>query len=288
MAYTMDAIFVDAYNAMLHHLAEQKGAKLKGLFQEETAKGEVHFFDRVGSFEANEILTIGEDIDSQDGQLTRRGAILKGYDVASRVYDMEKLKMIADPTADFVVKITNALDRNYDSSIISAILGSALVGHAGGSTQAFDSANQIAHGSVGLTLEKILNGLRLMESNGVDVDRENIYLITDPRGKEDLMALATMTSNDYQNSKVLTTRSFPQIRGVNIISTNLVPAQTAGSVFRALLVTERAVKVARGMDKKVDISILKHKRDQPVQIYVKEYFGAVRMEENLAVDILFQ
>jgi hypothetical protein len=77
MAYTMDTIFADAYSAMLHHLAEQKGAKLKGIFQEEFAKGELHFFDRIGSFEAAEITSLGGDISHSDSQMTRRGAALK-------------------------------------------------------------------------------------------------------------------------------------------------------------------------------------------------------------------
>jgi hypothetical protein len=289
MAYSIDTIFADAYNAMLHHLAEQKGAKLKGLFQEEYAKGEVHFFDRIGTASVSEILSIGDEIMPQNLDYTRRGAILRGFDAAEFVYDIEKLKMLADPTNDIVKRMVNALDKNFDTVVINAILGSALTGHAGGGSQAFDTANnQIAHGGAGLTLEKLLQGLRILESAGVDTDRSNMYLIVDPRGKEDLLALATMTSNDYQNNKVLTGKSYPQIRGINIISTSVVPAATAGSVYRGILVTEDAVKIARGMDKKIDISIRKDKKDQPVQIYAKEYFGAVRMEENLCVDILFQ
>lgn len=289
MAYSIDTIFADAYNALLHHTAEQKGAKLKGLFQEEYAKGEVHFFDRIGTASVGEITSIGDDIIPQNLDYSRRGAILRGFDSAEFVYDIEKLKMLADPTNDIVKRITNALDKNYDTVVMNAILGSALTGHAGGSTQAFDTSNnQIAHGSTGLTLEKILQGLRILEAAGVDTDRSDMYLICDPRGKEDLMALSTMTSNDFQNNKILTGKSFPQIRGINIISTNIVPAQSAGSVFRAVLVTGDAVKIARGMEKKIDISIRKDKKDQPVQIYAKEFFGAVRMEENLCVDILFQ
>lgn len=75
---------------------------------------------------------------------------------------------------------------------------------------------------------------------------------------------------------------------LKIIRTERLPAQTAGSVYRAIMVTDKALKVARGMDPVVDISQRKDIADLPYQIYTKQAFGAVRMEEGLVVDILFQ
>jgi len=289
MSYTMDTIFVDAYNAMLHHLADQNGSKLKGIFMEETAKGDLHFFDRIGNSTVSEITEVGSDIVHQNSEFTRRGAVLKGYDTSELVFDIDKLKMLVDPTNDIVRKITNAMDRNFDRTIINAILGDAIVGHVGGSTQGFDTSNQqVAHGGTGLSPAKIAEALKKFELADVDTDRSDLFLLVDPRGKEDFMAIASLTSVDYQNSKILTGKQMPSYRGINMISTNQMPAHTTGSVYRALLVTGDAVKIARGMNKKLDITVRKDLRDQPVQIYAKEYFGAVRIEESLCVDILFQ
>ncbi len=289
MAYTMDTIFVNAYNAMLHHLAEQRGSKLKGLFMEEQAKGEKHFFDRVGSFSVSEILAVNSPILQQDGALSRRMATLHSYDASTLIHDVEKLKMLVDPTNDYVVKMMNAHGKNYDATIINALIGTAATGKDGSGSQAFDTSNQqIAHGSVGLTVDKFLQALRILESNDVDLDANNVYLICNARGREDLLADAKFTSHDYQDVKALAGKSFPSFRGVQIVPSERIPAYTAGSVYRAIMVTDNALKVAKGMDPVVDISQRKDIQDLPFQIYTKQTFGAVRMEESLVVDILFQ
>jgi len=288
MSYTMDSIFVNAYNAMLHHLAEQRGSKLKSLFTEEMAKGEKHFFDRVGAFNVSEITTLGGAISQQDGALSRRMATLKAYDASTLIFDIEKMKMLIDPTNDYVVKLMNAHGKNFDAAIISALLGTAATGKDGSGSATFDSNQQIAHGSVGLTVDKLLNGLRILESNDVDMDSNNVYLLVNARGKEDLLADSKFSSFDYQDVKSLAGKSLPTFRGIKIVHTERLPAHTAGSVYRAILVTDNALKVAKGVDPVINISQRNDIQDLPYQIYTKQAFGAVRMEEGLVVDILFQ
>lgn len=289
MSYTMDTVFVNAYNAMLHHLAEQRGSKLKGLFVEEQAKGEQHFFDRVGSFSVGEILTVNSPIENQDSAMTRRMASLHAYDAGTLIHDIEKVKMLVDPTNDYVQKMMNAHGKNYDQVILNALLGTAATGKTGTGSQAFDTVNQqIAHDSKGLTVDKLLQGLRILESNDVDMDANNVYLIVNARGKEDLLADAKFTSHDYQDMKALGGKSLPSFRGIKIVSSERIPAHTAGSVYRGILCVDNALKVAKGIDPYVDISQRKDLKDQPYQIYTKQMFGAVRMEEALVVDILFQ
>jgi len=288
MSYTMDSIFVNAYNAMSHHLSEQRGSKLKGLFQEEQAKGEKHFFDRVGAFSVSEINSLASPVLLQDSSMSRRMATLKAYDAATLIHDVEKMKMLVDPTNDYVVKMMNAHGKNYDLALINALIGTAATGKEGAGSQAFDSNQQIAHGSTGLTVAKLLQGLRILESNDVDMDSNNVYLLVNARGREDLLADSNFTSHDFQNVKALAGRELPSFRGIQLVHTERLPAHTAGSVYRAILCTDNALKVAKGMDPVVDISQRKDIQDLPFQIYTKQAFGAVRMEEGLVVDILFQ
>lgn len=284
----MDTSFVNAYNAMLHHLAEQRGSKLKGLFVEEQAKGEKHFFDRVGTFSVGEILSVNSPIELQDSTMSRRMATLRAYDAGTLIHDIEKLKMLVDPTNDYVVKMMNAHGKNYDQVILNALIGTAATGKDGAGSQAFDSAQQIAHGSVGLTVDKLLQGLRILESNDVDMDANNVYLIVNARGKEDLLADTKFISHDFQNEKALSGKMLPSFRGIQIVHSERLPAQTAGSVYRAILCTDNSIKVAKGMDPVVDITQRKDLKNLPYQVYTQQMFGAVRMEEGLVVDILFQ
>jgi hypothetical protein len=288
MAYTNDQIFVNAYNAMLHHLSEQRGSKLKGLFQEEKAKGEKHFFDRVGSFSVSEINAINSPISLQDSTMSRRMATLRAFDAATTIHDIEKMKMLVDPTNDYVVKMMNAHGKNYDLSIINALIGTAATGKDGAGSQALGAGQQIAHGGTGLTVDKLLQGLRILEAADVDMDSNNVYLLVNALGREDLLADNKFISSDFQEVKSLAGRNFPSFRGIQIVKTERLPDQTAGSVRRAILCTDSALKVAVGMDPVVDISQRKDLNNLPYQIYTQQAFGAVRMEESLVVDILFQ
>lgn len=289
MTYSMDAIRVNAYNAMLHHLAEQRGSKLKGLFVEEAAKGENHFFDRIGAMSVSEITSLNTSIVNQDGAFSRRMCNLQAFDASTLVHDIEKMKMVADPTSDLVVKLMNAHGKNFDTIIINALLGTAATGKAGAGTASFDSNNTIAHGSAAFSVAKLNTAIQKLQSADVDFDSDPLYLIISGKGMKGLMEDAKFTSADYQELKPLAGRSFPMYRGlVNIVQCERLPEVTANTTQRAILCTGSALKIARGIAPEVDVSQRKDLQDLPWQIYTKQAFGAVRMEEALVVDINFQ
>lgn len=66
-----------------------------------------------------------------------------------------------------------------------------------------------------------------------------------------------------------------------------IPAHTAGSVYRAILTTEDAVKVAMKQDFQVEID-KRPDLSNTHQLMSTMMLGAVRMEEKRIVDILFQ
>lgn len=289
MTNTNDQIFVNAYNAMKHHLANQVGSRTRGLFVEEMAKGEKHFFDRIGAFSVSAIESLYAPLTPQDSAMSRRMCTVASFENSVVIGDIEKVKMLVDPTNDIVMEVMAAHDRNYDDVVFAALLGSAATGKDGtGSAATFDSNNQIAHGSAGLTLAKMLQAQRILEANDVDLDADDVYIFLPPRGKEYLLAITNFTSRDFQYELTLGGKSLPAFRGMKIISTNRVPAQTAGSVYRAIVCTSRALRVAKGIEDKVDISQRKDLSNLPFQVYAQSSIGAVRMEEKLVVDVLFQ
>ncbi len=286
MTYSMDQIKVNAFHAMLHHLAVAKGGKLRGLFPTETAKGEKHFFDRMGQGEVSIIEGRNVPITHDDSPFSRRMATLVGSMKASLVYDMEKMIQLIDPTADVVREHLDAHGRNFDATIFNAMLGTAATGVGGAGTQAFDSNQVIAAAATGLTVSKLLDAITLLENGNVDVDNEKIFLFLSPNGKNDLLNDVKFTSSDYQNIHPLA-GGMPMFRGIcNIVTSNLIP-QIDASNFRALLVAESAVKVAYGIQPKVSIDQIVTIKNLPFQIYSEEFFGAVRMEEAKIVDIRF-
>jgi len=287
MTATINQNYVNMFSANLFHLLEQKGSKLKGLFMEEAVVGEKQFFDRLGSFTAAEIVNRLEDAVLQDGAHSRRMATIKRYAASAYLDDIDKMKLLIDPTSDYAMKLASAHGRNFDQVLLAALLGSAASGADGSGSTAFDTSNQqIAHGSAGLTAAKFHQALRILESNEVDMDG-NLYLLVNARGLEDLFAETTFTSMDYQNMKPLAGKMVPEFRGVKIIRTERLPAQTAGSVYRAILCTPDALKV--GINKDIEVRVAErpdYNFAQQISTYM--HFGAVRMEESRVVDILFQ
>lgn len=287
MSYTKSDIFVNSYNAILHHLSEQEGAKLKGLFAEEVKTGEKHFFDRIGSKAVSEISSLGSPIVQTDSGFTRRMCTVADFYDSELVSDIEKMQLLVDPTNPIVRAMKNAHDRNYDDVVIAALLGTAATGKTGSGSEVFDTDNVIAHGSTGLTLAKFLQGLRIFEEYDVDTDRNDIYCLLSPKGKEDLLAITNYISTDFQLAPTLAGRMLPTFRGVKFVTTNRIP-NIDGSNFRAIMCTGDSLRIAKhseptvSIDKRVDLV------NHPFQIYTGSSIGAVRMEENLVVDIRFQ
>lgn len=290
MTATVNTAFINQFADTMHSLVEQRGSKLRPSVKVEMAKGEKHFFDRLGSFEASEITSRLQSTDLIDPAHSRRMASVRRYDASTYLDDIDKLKMLIDPTNDYAIKLARAHGRKLDDIIIDAMLGSASTGQSGSGSQAFDTSNQqIAHGSAGFTVAKFNQALRILESNDVDIDDVRLYLAIGARAVEDLLGDTSnqMTSFDFQGEKVLASGSLPSFRGVNIIRTQRITDETSGTTFRGLLYTEDNVKVAMAQDievktaERADLNFL-----QQVSTYMM--YGAVRMEETTIVDVLYQ
>ena len=72
MTVTIDQNYIDQFSAGIHSLLEQETAKFKGIFTEEHSSGEKHFFERLGSFTAKEVVGRLQTTDLQDPAHSRR------------------------------------------------------------------------------------------------------------------------------------------------------------------------------------------------------------------------
>lgn len=289
---TISSSFITQFSPTVHTLVRERSAKLGQIFMTEDAPGEKHMFDRVGSLNVYEITGEAADTNIQNAAHSRRMATLRKYAGHVGLDDINKIKMLLDPTNAYTLALADAHGKNYDIECYTQMLGTAATGKDGSGTQAFDTSNyQIAHGSTGLTVAKLHQGLRILEAGELDIDSVQLYLAAGAFAVEDLLTDTTngvqLTSFDYQDSKALVDGKLPNFRGMNFIRTQRVPDHTAGSVRRALLFTRDCMKVAvrNGLEIKTA-----ERADKEYLLQISAYmrFGAVRMEEKLAVDILYQ
>jgi hypothetical protein len=287
MTATISSAFISQFSDNLFSLLEQKGSKLRPAMKIETARGEKHFFDRLGSFTATKIISRAQETNLQDPSHSRRMATVDRYEATTYLDDMDKLKMLIDPSSDYAQKLARAHGRNLDDVILTAMLGTAATGQTGTGSQAFDSNQQIAHGSTAFSVAKLNEGLRLLEANDVDVDGIRLYLAAGASAIKALFGENDIVSFDFQNTKALSDGKLPMFRGVNIIRTQRIPDQTSGSVFRCVLFSEDTMRVALSKDIEVKTG---EDVTKNFLMVIASYmmFGAVRMEEESVVDILYQ
>lgn len=286
MVATINQAYISQFKDNIYVLLQQRGAKLRNVFPVENAPGEKHPFERLGTFTAAEITSRLEATSLQDPAHSRRTATVRRYAASTYLDDIDKFKMLIDPSNEYVIGLANAHGRNYDDVVLAALLGDAATGADGSGTQAFDSNMVIAHGSAGLTVAKLNQGMRLLEANEVDVERDGIVLIVNARGKEDLLSDSGVLVNvDYMKGKPLAGDKL-MFRGVEIIWSERVPDIDASN-FRAILCTKDSLKVAMSHDIKVETA-LRPDLNFAWQVSTYMMLGAVRMDEARVVDIRFQ
>jgi hypothetical protein len=290
MANTLDQAYVSQFSDNIHLLVREGGSKLLGLFATETARGEKHFFERLGKLTVSQITSRLQATNLQDAPHSRRMATIKRFEGAIALDKLDQLQMLIDPTSEYSKELARAHGANFDAEIYASMLGTAATGKDGTGSQAFDTAGQqIAHGSAGLTVAKLNQAIRIIQANEIDTDSTPLYLTCSAWALEDLLSDSTnqLTSFDYQDSKVMSTGGLPKFRGVSILRTERVPDSSAGVTRRALLFTRNTMKIAMPEAMEVKMGEDVTRNFAPV-VGTYMSFGSVRMEEDTVVDVLFQ
>jgi len=110
--------------------------------------------------------------------------------------------MLIDPTSTYARAAAAAIGRAMDDAIITAATGTALTGVSGGTSTTMLAANQIAHGSAGLTVAKLVSANKVLDNADVDPSIPR-YIVVGPEQVEDLLNNSTVTSSDYNSIKAL-------------------------------------------------------------------------------------
>lgn len=287
MANTLDQAYISQFSDNIHHLVREGGSKLLGRFAAETSRGEKHFFERLGKLNVTKITSRLQATNLQDAAHSRRMCTIDRYEGAIALDKLDALKMLIDPTSSYSKGLADAHGKNFDIAIYNAMLGNAATGVDGAGTQAFLAGQRIAHGSTGFTVAKMNQAMRILQANEVDTDATPVFLAINPWALEDLLADPLMVSKDYQVNSAVATGGLPQIRGTSVILTTRIPDETAGVTRRALLFTRDTMKVAMPETMEIKTAEDPTRNFAPI-IGTYMSFGAVRMQEETVVDVLFQ
>lgn len=312
MSFEITVAQTEQYRANILLLSQQMQARLRMTCQEETVVGRTFYGERIGA-------TAGADIEERHGDTPlvstphsrRRGSMID-WDWADLIDEMDKAKMLIDPTSTYVLNAIAAANRRIDKHIYDALGGTAAAGQSGGTTVNNYDADEcrvvepdgtvLAAGSdhaggltsTALTIAKLLTCKQLLDEGDIDPSRQR-YFVHNPYNMNQLLNLTEVKNADYNTVRALAQGQIDTFMGFKFLMLQNyqdeikghlrdTEAETADEAVECYAWAQDAIKLGVGKDVATRIDIRIDKR-MAVQPYVRMSFGAVRVEGPAVVEI---
>ena len=142
MSTQITTAFVEQYSSNVSMLSQQMGSKLRGAVDVETVRGKNAFFDQIGATAAVARTVRHSATPQVNTPHSRRRVSLADYEWADLIDDLDKVRMLVDPTSNYAKAAAAAMNRSIDDIIIAALGGSADTGVAGGKAVALPAGSK--------------------------------------------------------------------------------------------------------------------------------------------------
>ena len=233
------------------------------------------------------------------------------WDIADLIDEMDKAKMLIDPTSTYVQNFMAAANRRIDKHIYDALGGIAAAGQSGGtSVNNYDAgecrliesdgtvvtagSNHSAKTSTVLTIAKLLTCKQLLDEGDIDPSRQR-HFVYNPFNNVQLLNTTEVKNVDYNTVKALAQGQVDTFMAFKFhmlqnfedeIKGHLrdSEAETANEAVECYAWAQGAIKLGVGKDiqTRIDTRIDKRMATQP---YMRMSFGAVRVEGPAVVEI---
>lgn len=308
MSSQVDVARSQQYRANVYHVAQQEESRLRGAVRVESQKGKTSYFDRLGTVAAQLRTTRHGDTPILDTPHSRRAVTLSDYEWGDMVDDQDKIRMLIDPTSDYVKAAAAAMGRAMDDKIIAAIMGNAMSGEDGSTAVALGNTRRVqavaAAAASNLNVQALRKAKLLLDQANVSPSIPR-YCAINASALEGLLAETQITSSDYNTVKALVQGEINTFLGFKFLLTEQLVAPTVAFTFdtatglysgggsSTTLASSKSILcwagdgviLSVGEDMKAEIAVRPDKGFN-TQVYVKMSIGAVRMEEEKAVEIL--
>lgn len=292
MTQNVPTHYVQQYTSNIQLLLQQMDTRIAGYVStgSYTGKGGVPV-DQLGAVSAQQVTSRLQPIVPMDVATDRRWVYPTDFHVPIIIDSFDKLRLLTDPTSEYVKVAVAAMKRQKDDLVISSFFSAANTGETGSTTTSFPGAQQVGvniggTGS-GLNFAKLRAARRLFSANEVDPDEE-LYVAVTADEMEDLMNEPQLTTREFVNFSGMSPAESGRImraQGFTIIETNRL--QLNSSSQRRIPVWSRlGVHLGTWNDIKVSITQRNDIAGLPYQIYVHMTAGATRVEERRVVEIL--
>ena len=241
---TIDTAFVKQYQSNLYILAQQRGSKFQPRVRVESiTNAEQAYWDTLGVVAAQKITGRHSPTPNNEQEHGRRRADPEDYDTNSFVDKEDELKMLIQPTSQYMMRQADALGRTKDDILITAALGQAREGKEGatqyylyeeskgingdGTVSAIGTLPAVATVTT-MTLPKMLIMLQLFNDEDVDPDIPK-HFATSPRTLTGMLDLEEVGSSDYNIIKALVQGKVDTYAGFSWFWTNRLGTDAASN-----------------------------------------------------------
>ncbi len=290
MSLEITTAFVQQYSANVALLSQQKGSRLRACVREESQIGKNAFYDQIGATAARKRTERHGDTPLISTPHSRRRVSLSDYDWADLVDDLDKVRLLTDPTSTYAINAAHAMGRSMDDVLIEAFTATAYTGEEGSTAVTFPSTQQIDISGT-LTLAKLLLAKEMLDAAEVDDDVLRFFMCS-ANVLTDLLDIEELTSSDYATVKALVKGEIDTFLGFKFIRSERLPLDRTttggGSGDRSCFAwAQDGMLLAVGQNPlgKIDP---RTDKNYAMQVYYSMAIGATRMEEAKVVEVIAQ
>ena len=135
MSTQITTAFVEQYSSNVSMLAQQMGSRLRSAVDVESVRGKHAFFDQIGVTAAQVRSTRHGDTPQVTTPHSRRRVGLADYEWADLIDDLDKVRMLADPTSSYAKAAAAAIVVVVVKYICAAVAALAEQGRLGSKTR---------------------------------------------------------------------------------------------------------------------------------------------------------
>ena len=286
MSIEVNKAFAQKFRDGFLHLVQQKGSRLRDYVRVNTdIMGKYDHFDRIGSTSAQKITSRHSDTPLISTPHSRRRVSMEDYNWADLVDKADKVRMLADPTSDYMKAGVWAMGRVMDDIIIAAMSGNAtsVDEDDASSSVALPSAQKVVVSSTtDMNLDKLRSAKQILDASDVDPDLPR-HIVMKSNQFYDLLEDEKIVSADYATVKALVNGDIDTYMGFKFHRSERL-AQDSSSDTLCLAWIPEGIGLSMGLDVKTEISERPDK-NYSTQVYAQMCLGAVRIEDEKVVEI---
>jgi len=285
MSQQITEAFVQQFADNFRHVAQQMPSRLEGCVSLEPGiVGMSKSINFLGQRTAQRRLVRHGDTPINDQIHGTRFVDLYDWEDGDMVDDLDKVRMLADPTSDYVKAMVSAMNRAKDDVIISSMRGDS---RSTAGNVILPASQKIAVSASGLTKAKIIQAKKLFRQNEADEENgEDLYMAYTGQMLSDVLSDTTLTSADFLAVQMLQNGS---LKG-KWMGFTWVPTERLHKVSTTrygLAWAKTGVTLGIGKDTTTEVGKDPGKGFN-VRVYAKQAIGAVRSEEVKVVEIACQ